>query len=444
MSGKRLYLSNLPYSLSREELENMLKGKFSAVGDVTNVYVPWDFEKSRIKGIGFVTFADSSHASEAIRMFNQANVGGRSITISYARDDKPARYATKREMSDSGSETAERITKSSRKNVSAQLQMGHSEGHVHDTQSSARFEQAGPSERRVHTRFDEDTDRVHTGPGRGAEAMSGNVSGGPTVTQRAVSTRMNTNPIEFDPYNPHVDRPRLVSELHNSLITNRFTLISSPSGTGKTSLVLLYRKEYPEVAFVEVDFNNSRDDPYEILLINAGIDLPLKKLSGDSPICDHLTSGKNIVVFIEDAQQKYDCVGFWQHFVKGVRFLPPNVRFVLCATRSLSISSPSPVDLAHFKFPHSLLFSKEEALELINLPPPTGLLLDLKTANVQNILIEECGGMVGLLRMSINSLCLRFKYHGGPSEAEVLKYYFSHEVTYQFNRCFSEIPTESA
>ena len=64
--------------------------------NTTHYFYSQDFEKSRVKGFGFVTFADSSHASEAIRMFNNARVGGRSITLSYAHDDKPARYATKR------------------------------------------------------------------------------------------------------------------------------------------------------------------------------------------------------------------------------------------------------------------------------------------------------------------------------------------------------------
>lgn len=236
-----------------------------------------------------------------------------------------------------------------------------------------------------------------------------------------------------------MDRPELLSALHKYVLGHQFTLLSSPRGTGKTSLVKMYRTKY-QLKFLDVNFH-CPDDPYKMLIDRAGLDIKQSKVTDNGPLHELLLKKeKSIVIIIDDAQDKYDQQFFWSHLVKGVDFLPPQVRFILCATRTLTVSSESPVNLAEFKFQPSLLFSRDEAMQLIRLPEPTGLRSGLNAQTVCNVIIKECSGVVGLLRLSITALNEYFFADSRPpSTAEILQRYFSDHVTESFHRCFGKI-----
>lgn len=79
--GKRLYVGNLPYSVSDGELENM----FAEHGAVRSAQVIMDRTTGRSKGFGFVEMEDSQEADAAIDAMNGKDMSGRPLTVNEAR-----------------------------------------------------------------------------------------------------------------------------------------------------------------------------------------------------------------------------------------------------------------------------------------------------------------------------------------------------------------------
>jgi RNA recognition motif-containing protein len=79
--AKRLYVGNLPYSITDEEL----RGMFEAHGAVTSAQVIMDRDTGRSKGFGFVEMANDSEAQAAIDALNGKPHGGRPLTVNEAR-----------------------------------------------------------------------------------------------------------------------------------------------------------------------------------------------------------------------------------------------------------------------------------------------------------------------------------------------------------------------
>jgi len=83
--GKKLYVGNLPYSVSSADLERML----SEYGTVQSAEVINDRETGRSKGFGFVEMNSDAEADAAINALNGTDQGGRSITVNEARPREP-------------------------------------------------------------------------------------------------------------------------------------------------------------------------------------------------------------------------------------------------------------------------------------------------------------------------------------------------------------------
>jgi len=77
---KTLYVGNLPWSLSEEELAKV----FSAHAQVISARIITDRETGRSRGFGFVEVADGD-AEGAIQAMNGSEVGGRQIVVNEAR-----------------------------------------------------------------------------------------------------------------------------------------------------------------------------------------------------------------------------------------------------------------------------------------------------------------------------------------------------------------------
>ena len=77
----RLYVGNLPYSVTSAELEAL----FSQAGRVENAAVVTDKFSGESKGFGFVEMADSNEAAKAIAQFNDTELKGRNIRVDEAR-----------------------------------------------------------------------------------------------------------------------------------------------------------------------------------------------------------------------------------------------------------------------------------------------------------------------------------------------------------------------
>lgn len=79
--GKKLYVGNLPYSVTSADLERML----SEYGTVESAEVISDRATGRSKGFGFVEMASEDEAHAAIEALNGQDQGGRALTVNEAK-----------------------------------------------------------------------------------------------------------------------------------------------------------------------------------------------------------------------------------------------------------------------------------------------------------------------------------------------------------------------
>lgn len=78
---KKLYVGNLPFSVTKDTLEKL----FSEKGMVLSVNVITDSVSGRSKGFGFVEMEKNEDADKAIRELNGTEVEGRAIVVNEAR-----------------------------------------------------------------------------------------------------------------------------------------------------------------------------------------------------------------------------------------------------------------------------------------------------------------------------------------------------------------------
>jgi len=79
--SKKLYVGNLPYSVTDESLEELAK----PFGEVISAQVIQDKFSGRSKGFGFVEMANDEEAQKAIDELNEKDIEGRNITVNEAR-----------------------------------------------------------------------------------------------------------------------------------------------------------------------------------------------------------------------------------------------------------------------------------------------------------------------------------------------------------------------
>ena len=79
--GKRLYVGNLSYNVSTEQLEEL----FGRFGTVTFAQVVQDRDTGRSKGFGFVEMSSDAEAQAAIDGLHNQEQDGRPLTVNEAR-----------------------------------------------------------------------------------------------------------------------------------------------------------------------------------------------------------------------------------------------------------------------------------------------------------------------------------------------------------------------
>jgi RNA recognition motif-containing protein len=79
--GRRLYVGNLPYSATEEQLTEL----FSGAGQVDNVRVMRDMATGRARGFAFVEMSSDDAAQKAIDQFNEHQMDGRPLVVNEAR-----------------------------------------------------------------------------------------------------------------------------------------------------------------------------------------------------------------------------------------------------------------------------------------------------------------------------------------------------------------------
>jgi RNA recognition motif-containing protein len=83
--GKRLYVGNLPFSITDQDLGSI----FAEVGQVVSAKVVMDRESGRSKGFGFVEMNTDEEAAKAISQFNGGELEGRQLKINEAKPMEP-------------------------------------------------------------------------------------------------------------------------------------------------------------------------------------------------------------------------------------------------------------------------------------------------------------------------------------------------------------------
>ncbi len=79
--GRKLYVGNLPYSVT----ESALSDKFSAFGTVESAKLITDRDTGRSKGFGFIEMASDSEAQTAIEEVDGTDYDGRPMKVNEAR-----------------------------------------------------------------------------------------------------------------------------------------------------------------------------------------------------------------------------------------------------------------------------------------------------------------------------------------------------------------------
>ncbi len=79
--AKKLYVGNLSYNISEEELKNV----FTPIGEVQSCKIITDAATGRSKGFGFVEMTNDADADKAIATLNGTMVMDRALNVSEAR-----------------------------------------------------------------------------------------------------------------------------------------------------------------------------------------------------------------------------------------------------------------------------------------------------------------------------------------------------------------------
>ncbi len=81
----KIYVGGLPYQTDDSQLSQIFEG----YGTITSSKVITDRETGRSKGFGFVEMSDDASAKKAIAELNEAELGGRTLTVNEARPMEP-------------------------------------------------------------------------------------------------------------------------------------------------------------------------------------------------------------------------------------------------------------------------------------------------------------------------------------------------------------------
>lgn len=89
---RTLYVGNLPYDCTQQEIEGLING-VAGDGSVVRVHLPMDAATGRPRGFGFVTMASSETAKTASEQLKSAELRGRRliVNIAHPKGERPPR-----------------------------------------------------------------------------------------------------------------------------------------------------------------------------------------------------------------------------------------------------------------------------------------------------------------------------------------------------------------
>ena len=77
----KMYVGNLAFSTGEEELRTL----FAQAGTITSVNLITDRDTGRSRGFAFIEMSAQTEVEDAIKRFNNYDIGGRALTVNIAR-----------------------------------------------------------------------------------------------------------------------------------------------------------------------------------------------------------------------------------------------------------------------------------------------------------------------------------------------------------------------
>ncbi|RKP15796.1 hypothetical protein ROZALSC1DRAFT_26038, partial [Rozella allomycis CSF55] len=168
--------------------------------------------------------------------------------------------------------------------------------------------------------------------------------------------RQQVPSLKFDGINlqkPHLQRSGLLEKLCGMYESSPFVLLSSPAGSGKTSLLNLFAAKAR--MDIECIYISCLKKTLSDLLKPHGIDLENETVTGDRPR----------VIMLDDAHKTYGEKNNWTTLIKNLSHLMPQTKFIIAATHSLEGCYDTPAEFSSFpRLGRSdFLLSDEEATQ---------------------------------------------------------------------------------
>lgn len=232
----------------------------------------------------------------------------------------------------------------------------------------------------------------------------------------------------------------LVSKLAQYLHAgNQFIIISSPAGTGKTSVVhllkyhLLKARTIGDFIFRGVQFSGSA--------VSATEKLGQIGLSFNACTCEWVVAPKlreqRILLFLDDSHCQYQDIDFWANLMKETSPLPSNIQVIIVATFVLE-GNRSPVEFKSVTARigrADMLLSEHESSDYIRHCVPDCL---SSFAGFLKTIVSECGGTVAALR-KVGEFFHQYCVHNALPSLDItvaLELYFSRELLNVMFRLF--------
>lgn len=92
--AKKLYVGNLPYSTTSDDLRDL----FAAYGTIVSADVVTDRDTGRSKGFGFVEIEEDDKAMAAIEALHGQDMNGRALVVNEARPREPREDRPRRDF----------------------------------------------------------------------------------------------------------------------------------------------------------------------------------------------------------------------------------------------------------------------------------------------------------------------------------------------------------
>ncbi|RKP17988.1 hypothetical protein ROZALSC1DRAFT_23665 [Rozella allomycis CSF55] len=247
-------------------------------------------------------------------------------------------------------------------------------------------------------------------------------------TLREIGQRVEMIELQLDGINlqtPHLQRSGLLAKLCGMYESSSFVLLSSPSGSGKTSLLNLFaaRMDIGCIYISCLDEEETLSD----LLKPHGIDLKNETVTDDRPR----------VIMLDSAQKTYGEKEDWTILIKNLSRSIPQTKFIIAASHSLEGDHDTPVEFDSFPTlgRRDFLLIDKDATQLLTSNNGLGLPNHLQFASLVSCITSECNGLIATLRLAITTIEIAY-IEKNPTESELLQFYLSRRMTQVMARCF--------